>query len=127
MGVSLSLQGWWSELRALSCGKNTSCSPKKAQICVCTQLSLRVCEKCSETAVVMAQCRGSGWTNTEIKTKLTDVFQVQFFGSYAFPRQQYKSVYFMCGSSSVFESVKMVEVTQAGRITSYYHVSFTQF
>lgn len=57
----------------------TSCSSKRDQICVC------VWEICSETAV---QCWRSVWTNTEFKTKLTDVFQVQFFGSYAFPRKQ---------------------------------------
>lgn len=81
------LQGCWSECRALRCGKCTSCSSKKAQISVYTQLSVCLYEICSETTVVMAQCRGSGWTNTEIKTKLTDVFQVQFFGSFAFQRK----------------------------------------
>lgn len=65
--VGVSLSPGLLVCRALRSGKCTSCSSKKAQISVCTQLSVCVYEICSETAEVMAQCRGSGWLTLRSK------------------------------------------------------------
>lgn len=125
-GVSQTLQSWRSEPRALGGGKCTSASSKKAPICICRQLS-PVCEIHSETTVGAAHCRRSGQADISITSKLPDIFQVELFASCLFPRKQYKSVYDMCGPSSVLELMKMADVTQTGGITSYYCLSFTQF
>lgn len=70
-------------------------APQRTPKFVSAHSLVSVCIKHSEAAVVMAQCRGPGWTNTEIKTKLTNGFLVQFFGSCAFQRKQYLYLFYV--------------------------------
>lgn len=123
LGVSLSLQGWWSEHSSEVCTP----APQRKPKLVFAHSSVSVCMKCALKLLWW-------WYSAEdlggltLRSKLSSQMFFKSNSLAAMPSPENNmSVYFMCGPSSVSELMKIMDVTQAGRISSYYHVSFTQF